>query len=255
MLSRPQRAVRQLERQRCRLETAAHRPEVAIHVGGRRQLPDVGRVIRRAERSEDTVDDRPSRGAEVCDEPGGRRPPRAVVVGDHGDRPPAVLPVDVLAETGVPLRGVAVVAEDVAPRDLHRRLLGGRRAEDDRLARMRPGPLRGGDRLVARGRPDEHVRVLLDHEPVELAQDRLRAAVAAAGLREHESRAADDAAPHLRERGLRAGERRFVARGERSPAVRENRDPNLLRRRRSLTHRQADGYEDEDRSDYADPPV
>ena len=241
--------------ERRRLETAADRPEVPVHVGGRRQLPDVGRVVGRAERSEDAVDDRPAGGAEVGDEPGGRRPARAVVVGDHGDRPPAVLPVDVLAEAGVPLRGVAVVAEDVAPGDLHRRLLRRRRAEDDRLARVRPGPLRGGDRLVTRRRPDEHVRVLLDHEPVELAKDRLRAAVTTSGLRERERGSADAHPGGLRERSLRRGDRRLVAPCERSPAIRDDGDPNLPARRGRLADRHPDGYEEEDRSDYADPPV
>ena len=255
MLSRLQRAVCQLERRRCRLETATHRPEIPVHVGGRRQLPDVGRVIGRAERSEDTVDDRPAGGTEVGDEPGGSRPAGAVVVGDDGGRPPAVLPVDVLAQAGVPLRGVAVVAEDVASCDLHRRLLRRRRAEDDRLARVRPRPLRGGDRLVARGGPHEHVRVLFDHEPVELAKDRLRAAVATPGLRERERGSADSHPGGLRERRLRRSKRRLVAPRERSFAIRDDGDPNLSACRGGLADRHPDGYEEEDRSDYADPPV
>src|SRR3954447_2633998 len=206
---------------------AADGDERAVHVGG--HLLRVGGVVGRVQRREDALRDLAARGAELGDEPGRRGPAEAVVVGHDRRLAPAELVVGQVAEARVPLRAVAVEAEEVRRLHLQRRVLRAGRAVDERLVRMLLGVVGHRDRLVARQRPDHDVGVELLHQPPGLLDRRVGAVVAAADADELERVAADRAAREaglrvvrvlrrgageLRQRGHRAGHVLLVERAE-----------------------------------------
>ena len=150
---------------------AADGDEGAVNVG--RHLLSVGRVVRRVQRREDPLGDLAARGAELRDEAGRRRPAEAVVVGDDRGLPPPELVVGEVAEAGVPLRAVAVEAEEVRRLHLERRVLRARGAVDERLVRVLLGVVGDRDRLVTRERADHDVGVQLLHQATRLLDRRV----------------------------------------------------------------------------------
>src|SRR5581483_2832465 len=155
---------------------------------------------------------------------------------------PAKLLVREVAGTGVPLRAVAVVAEEVLRRDLQRRVLRRGRAVDERLRRVRLRVVGDGDRLVTRERADQDVRAELLDEALRLLDRGVRPVVRAAEADDLDrvpgDRAADEAggrlvrvlevaARVLGERGERAADVRVVERAERALTV--GQDPDLDR--------------------------
>src|SRR5207247_10807747 len=117
----------------------------------------------------------------VAPEAGCARAAEAVVV--HGDRrlAPTEALVRDLPGAGVPLRAVAVVAEEVRRSHLERRLLPTGRAVDKGLVRLlRLRIVRDRDSLVARERADEDVGTeLFDEAPRLLQRERWRLVAAA----------------------------------------------------------------------------
>ena len=248
MLPRVDRAVRLLERgERCTRVRATDEPEVAVDLVRPRQLADERRVVPTLRRRPHALRDLAADAAEVGDDAGGRGPREAVVVADQRGRSPAELLVDDLPEAGVPLRAVAVVAEQVPRCDLHRRVLRPGGADDHGLRRILLRPVRDGDRLVTRERADHHVCALLVHQPTRLLQRKRGSLVAAADADEVQPLASSCPAGHSRRRlllvlrlGARVlGERRdgpcgvhLVPEREGALAVGHDRDAHLAALRR-----------------------
>ena len=245
MLLRIDPAVRLLERLQARGRPgSADDPDVAVDRARARQLPHERRVVRRVERREHALRDLPADRAEVGDDPGAGRPAEAVVVHDDRGPTPAQLLVEDLAEAGVPLGPVAVVAEHVLRCDLQGRILRARRPDDERLRRVRLGVVRHRHGLVAGERAEHHVRLQLLHQPPRLLQ-RGRARVVAAAVADdlnvvvpdldarHACRrlvpVLDLAARVLGEGGLRAADVELVPERERALAVGHDRDPDRVR--------------------------
>ena len=189
--------VRRQDGRRC----AVH-PEDAVDRSRRRQLPDVRSVVGRVQRREHALRDLAAHGAEVGDHAGRGRPPERVVVHDDRGRPPAEHPVGDLADTCVPLRPVAVVAEHVLRRDLQRRVLRPGSADDEGLGRMRLRVVRDDDGLVTRQRADHDVRLQLLHQAAGLLDRRRCRIVATAVADDLDRRAADLDAGHAGRRLL-----------------------------------------------------
>ena len=147
---------------------AADGPEVAVSLVGRVELRHVRRVVGRVQRREHALGDLATQCAELRDEPCGRRPAERIVVHDHVGLAPAEHVVCDPTRSGIPLRAVAVPAEEVRCTHDHRRVERAGRAVDERLRRMRLGVLRHGDRLVARERPDQDVGAELLHQALGL---------------------------------------------------------------------------------------
>ena len=239
-----ERAVCLLERlERGDRARTADDPEVAVHLVRGGQLPHIGRVVGRVQRREDPLRDLAAGCAEVSDDPCARRPGEAVVVHDDGRGLPALL-VHEVADAGVPLRTVAVVAEEVRRPHLERRVLRARGAVDERLRRMRLRIVRHGDRLVTRQRADQDVRAELLHQALRLLDREVRAVVRAAEADDLQRVPGNRAAGHargrlvrvhglgaceLREPGDRAADVGLVLSPERALAVRQ--DADLDRRR------------------------
>src|SRR4029077_18444890 len=93
-------------------------------------------------------------------------------VRDDRRRLPAELVVRKVAEAGVPLRAVAVEAEEVRSADLQGRVLRAGRTVDKRLRRVLLRVVGDRDRLVARERADQDVGFHLLLRPLRL-RDRL----------------------------------------------------------------------------------
>ena len=137
MLLRVDRAVRLLERlQAGGGPGSADHPHVAVDRARAGQLPHERRIVRRVERREHALRDLSADRTEVRDHPSTGRPAEAVVVHDDRGLTPTELLVEDLADAGVPLGPVAVVAEHVLRCDLQGRVLRARRPDDERL---RPG--------------------------------------------------------------------------------------------------------------------
>ncbi len=244
MLLRVDRAVGLLERlQAGGRPGSADDPHVAVNGSGARQLPHERRVVRRVERREHALRDLPADRAEVRDDPGARRPAEAVVVHDDRGLTPAQLLVEDLAEAGVPLGTVAVVAEHVLHRELQGRILRARRSDDERLRQVRLGVVRDRHGFVAGERADHDVRLQLLHQPTGLfarGRDRVVAAAVADDLdlvaSDRDPRHAcrrlvlvlDLAVGVLSERGLRAADVELVPEAECALAVGHDRDPDRV---------------------------
>src|SRR6185295_14756309 len=171
---------------------AADGHEGAVHVGG--HLLRERRVVGRVQRREDPLGDLAAGRAELRDEARRRGPAEAVVVGDDRGLAPAELVVGHVAEARVPLRAVAVEAEEVRRLHLERRVLRARGAVDERLVRVLLGVVGHRDRLVAGERADHDVGVQLLHQAAGLLDRQVRAVVAAADADELERVVADRAA-------------------------------------------------------------
>src|SRR6185503_4758716 len=195
-----------------------------------RDLGDEGRVVLLTQRRPDALGDLAARRAELGHEAGQRGVRERVVVADDRGLAPAKLVVGVLAETGRPLRTVAVEPEEVRRLHLQRRVLRARGAVDERLVRVLLRVVRDRDALVARQRADEDVRVLLLHQTAGLLDRLVRGVVRATDADELDLRAGDRrvvetvgrlrarglAAGVLDERGVRARDVRLVERAERA---------------------------------------
>ena len=234
------RPVRLLERRQCGAGVrTADEPEVAVHLVGCRQLANERSVVTTGRRRPHALRDLAADPAEVGDDAGCRSPREAVVVTDQRGRSPAELLVDDLPETGVPLRAVTVVAEDVLRCDLHRRILRPGGADDHGLLRVGLRPVGDRDSLVTGQRADHHVAAELAHETPRLLERQRRRLVAAADADDLEVLATGRAADHpcrrlllvlrlgprvLRERRDGAGRVDLVAERERALAVGHDRD-------------------------------
>ncbi len=248
VLLRVDRTVGLLERLQARSSSgSADDPHVAVDRAGTRQLPHERRVVRRVERREHALRDLPADRAEVRDHPGAGRPAEAVVVHDDGGLTPTELLVEDLAEAGVPLGTVAVVAEHVPRRDLKGRILRARRPDDERLRRVGLGVVRHRHGLVTGERSEHHVCPQLLHQPPRLLQRRRYRVVAAAVADDldvvvlnldarHACRrlvlVLDLAVRVLGEAGLSAADVELVTERKGAFAVGHDRDPDRVRLRR-----------------------
>ena len=139
-------------------------------------------------------------GAELRDEARGRRPAERVVVLDDVDVAPLEDVVGNPAGAGVPLRAVAVPAEEVRRAHDHRRVEGARGAVDERLRGMRLGVLGDRDALVTGQRPDHDVGPELLDEALGLLDGEVGGVVRATDADELDRMTGDRAALHALDR-------------------------------------------------------